>query len=84
VDAAFEQTVPGRREMGITARIKVSFIHSPIDFYGHFLDGPVPPVWQEEDVPKGNFEFRPMDIVLAKYEDGLYYRARITAMCNYA
>lgn len=84
MDAAFEQTVPGRREMGITARIKVSFIHSPIDFYGHFLDGPVPPVWQEEDVPKGNFEFRPMDIVLAKYEDGLYYRARITAMCDYA
>ncbi|XP_037725474.1 uncharacterized protein LOC119557012 [Drosophila subpulchrella] len=82
VDAAFEQTVPGSRELGITARIKVTSIWSTVEFYGLFLDGPVPPVWQEEDVPKGNFEFHPMDMVLAKYQDGLYYRAMITLMSH--
>ncbi|XP_050746559.1 uncharacterized protein LOC127012516 [Drosophila biarmipes] len=80
VGASFEQSGAESRVLGSTARVQVSFVHSPIEFYAHFLEGPVPPAWKEEEVPKGTFTFRPLEVVLAKYEDGLYYRARIMSM----
>ncbi|XP_017002424.2 tudor domain-containing protein krimp [Drosophila takahashii] len=82
VAAAFAATVPVLPKVGSTVRIHVSHVSGPNEFYGQFVDGPDPPVWQDSEVLKGQVGFKALDIVLAQFSDGRYYRAKIMDMTD--
>ncbi|KAI8039708.1 hypothetical protein M5D96_007129 [Drosophila gunungcola] len=67
--------------MGSTVRILITFVNSPTEIYAQFVDGSAPLVWDKKDVPeeKRSFKRKPhlLDIVLALYSDGCFYRAQI-------
>jgi len=78
-ETVFDTPVPF--EIGSIVRILITFINGPTEVYAQFLDGSAPLVWEEKDVPvnKRHFKRKPhiLDIVLALYSDGCFYRAQI-------
>ncbi|KAH8279454.1 hypothetical protein KR026_010193, partial [Drosophila bipectinata] len=68
-------------EMGSTARMLVTYINGPTEVYAQFMDGNTPLVWDKNDIPEEKRTLKskpyPLDIVLALYSDGCYYRAQI-------
>ncbi|EDV55792.2 uncharacterized protein Dere_GG22288 [Drosophila erecta] len=78
-ETIFDTPVP--HEVGTTARILITFINGPTEVFAQFLDGSAPLVWDRKDVPEGKriFKSKPrlLDIVLALYSDGCFYRAQI-------
>ncbi|KAH8367837.1 hypothetical protein KR084_003312 [Drosophila pseudotakahashii] len=82
VAAVFAQNVPVLPKVGSKVRIHVSYVSGPNEFYAQFVDGPDPPGWHESDVLKGQARFKTLDIVLAQYSNGLYYRAKILNMTD--
>ncbi|XP_033154552.1 uncharacterized protein LOC117137287 [Drosophila mauritiana] len=78
-ETIFDTPVPV--EIGSTVSIQITFINGPTEVYGQFFDGSPPLVWDTKDVPvnKRTFKSKPrlLDIVLALYSDGRYYRAQI-------
>ncbi|XP_017124342.1 uncharacterized protein LOC108144188 [Drosophila elegans] len=84
VAGALPETVfysPVPQKMGSTVRILITFVNSPTEVYAQFVDGSAPLVWDKKDVPeeKRSFKRKPhlLDIVLALYSDGCFYRAQI-------
>ncbi|XP_050743143.1 uncharacterized protein LOC108022663 [Drosophila biarmipes] len=78
-ETVFDTPVP--YEIGSIVRILITFVNGPTEVYAQFLDGSAPLVWEENDVPenKRHFKQKPriLDIVLALYSDGCFYRAQI-------
>ncbi|XP_043643466.1 uncharacterized protein LOC122613381 [Drosophila teissieri] len=78
-ETTFDTPVP--HKVGSTANILITFINGPTEVYAQFLDGSPPLVWDKKDVPEGKriFKSKPrlLDIVLALYSDGCFYRAQI-------
>ncbi|KAH8252359.1 hypothetical protein KR038_009508, partial [Drosophila bunnanda] len=79
-EAVFDTPVPYK--MGSTVRMLITFVNSPIEVYAQFVDDATAPlVWDNKDVPehKRTFKRKPhiLDIVLAHYSDGCFYRAQI-------
>ncbi|XP_039483265.1 uncharacterized protein LOC120446394 [Drosophila santomea] len=72
---------PVRHKVGSTVNILITFINGPTEVYAQFLDGSPPLVWDKKEVPEGKriFKSKPrlLDIVLALYSDGCFYRAQI-------
>ncbi|KAH8280599.1 hypothetical protein KR018_012057, partial [Drosophila ironensis] len=66
---------------GLNFQMLITFIKSPIEVYAQHVDGSPPLVWDERDVPQDQrrFEQKPhiLDIVLALYSDGCFYRSLI-------
>ncbi|XP_017049696.1 uncharacterized protein LOC108093866 [Drosophila ficusphila] len=78
-ETVFDTPVPNKE--GDTVRILITYVNSPTEIYGQFLDGSPPLVWDKNDVPEAKriFKRKPhvLDIVLALYSDNCYYRAQI-------
>ncbi|KAH8362366.1 hypothetical protein KR200_012130, partial [Drosophila serrata] len=78
-EAVFDSPVP--HKIGSTVRMLITFVNSPIEVYAQFVDDAAPLVWDDKDVPvhKRTFKRKPhiLDIVLAQYSDGCFYRAQI-------
>ncbi|XP_017093354.2 tudor domain-containing protein krimp [Drosophila bipectinata] len=76
-----EFDAPIARQMGSTARMLVTYINGPTEVYAQFMDGNTPLVWDKNDIPQEKRTLKskpyPLDIVLALYSDGCYYRAQI-------
>ncbi|KAH8319688.1 hypothetical protein KR074_003869 [Drosophila pseudoananassae] len=76
-----EFDAPIARQVGSTARMQVTYINGPTEVYAQFMDGNTPLVWDKNDIPenKRTLKCKPytLDIVLALYSDGCYYRAQI-------
>ncbi|XP_022228901.2 uncharacterized protein LOC111078504 [Drosophila obscura] len=72
---------PLSRELGSTVRMLITYVSSTTEVYGQFVDGSPPLVWSKNDVlgAKSQFKHKPhlLDIVLARYNDGCYYRAQV-------
>ncbi|XP_017150989.1 uncharacterized protein LOC108161245 [Drosophila miranda] len=69
------------RELGTIVKMLVTCVSSTTVVYAQFVDGSSPLVWTKDDVlrAKSQFKRKPymLDIVLAHYNDGCYYRAQI-------
>ncbi|XP_017835513.1 uncharacterized protein LOC108594887 [Drosophila busckii] len=74
---------PIASEVGSTVRLLVTHIHTPTHLYAQLVDENIktPLVWSSKDVPEPERKFkRPpieLEIVLALYNDGCYYRAQV-------
>lgn len=70
------------RKLGSSVRVLFTYITSPTKVYVQFVGDESPPlVWSKNDVPESERIFKrdplPLDMVLALYNDGYYYRAQI-------
>ncbi|KAH8403915.1 hypothetical protein KR215_006349 [Drosophila sulfurigaster] len=69
------------KDFGSVVRVLVTYIKSSTQIYVQFIDESPPLVWTKKDVPDSELKLhrapRPLDIVLALYTDGYYYRAQI-------
>ncbi|XP_034108661.1 uncharacterized protein LOC117570877 [Drosophila albomicans] len=69
------------KDLGSVVRVLVTYIKSSTQIYVQFIDESTPLVWTKKDVPDSELKLhrapRPLDIVLALYTDGYYYRAQI-------
>ncbi|XP_017010326.2 tudor domain-containing protein krimp [Drosophila takahashii] len=78
-ETIFATPVP--HKVGSIVRILITFVNGPTEVYAQIVDGSAPLVWEEKDVPedKRHFKQKPhvLDIVLALYSDGCFYRAQI-------
>ncbi|EDV35818.2 uncharacterized protein Dana_GF12657 [Drosophila ananassae] len=76
-----EFDAPVAQQVGSKVRMQVTYINSPTEVYAQFIDGNTPLVWDKNDIPetKCSLKDKPhtLDIVLALYCDGCYYRAQI-------
>ncbi|XP_034477113.1 uncharacterized protein LOC117783693 [Drosophila innubila] len=74
------------RELSSIVRVQVTYINSPTQLYVQFADETSPLVWSKIDVPDSERKFKrnplPLDMVLALYHDGYYYRAQILEELN--
>ncbi|SPP75651.1 blast:RING finger protein 17 [Drosophila guanche] len=84
VAAALPEAVfdtPLSRELGSTVKMLITYVSSTTEMYGQFVDGSSPLVWTKNDVLGANRQFKQkphmLDIVLARYSDGCYYRAQV-------
>ncbi|KAH8348512.1 hypothetical protein KR084_008167, partial [Drosophila pseudotakahashii] len=78
-ETIFATPVP--HKVGSTVRILITFVNGPTEVYAQFVDGSAPLVWDKIDVPEDKRHFKQtphvLDIVLALYSDGCFYRAQI-------
>ncbi|KAL7738574.1 hypothetical protein ACLKA6_006874 [Drosophila palustris] len=74
------------RELGSVVRVVVTYINGPTQVYVQFADETSALVWSKNDVPESERRFKraplPLDMVLALYDDGYYYRAQIIEECD--
>ncbi|KAM8713833.1 hypothetical protein ACLKA7_014060 [Drosophila subpalustris] len=74
------------RELGSIVRVVVTYINGPTQVYVQFADETSALVWSKNDVPESERRFKraplPLDMVLALYDDGYYYRAQIIEECD--
>ncbi|XP_034650533.1 uncharacterized protein LOC117890027 [Drosophila subobscura] len=84
VAAALPEAVfdtPLSRQLGSTVKMLITYVSSTTEVYGQFVDGSSPLVWTKNDVLGANRQFKQkphmLDIVLARYSDGCYYRAQV-------
>ncbi|KAH8355280.1 hypothetical protein KR093_010333, partial [Drosophila rubida] len=78
-EASFVSVAP--RDLGSVVRIEVTYINSPTQIFVQFVEDATPLVWSKTDVAESEQKLkcapRPLDVVLALYNDGFYYRAQI-------
>ncbi|KAH8299422.1 hypothetical protein KR044_001341, partial [Drosophila immigrans] len=69
------------KEFGSVVRIEVTYINSSTQIYVQFVDKSTPLVWPKKDIAESELKLRraprPLDMVLALYNDGFYYRAQV-------
>ncbi|EDW29811.1 GL15006 [Drosophila persimilis] len=69
------------RELGKIVKMLITYVSTTTVVYAQHVDGSPPLVWTKDDVlrAKSQFKRKPhmLDIVLAHYNDGCYYRAQI-------
>ncbi|XP_017074227.1 uncharacterized protein LOC108109937 [Drosophila eugracilis] len=70
-------TLLQRPYVGSIVRLHVTYVSCSDEFYGYLVDGPKPPKWRPNRLPDYDEEFEVFDMILAKYVDDNYYRAKI-------
>ncbi|XP_030382396.1 uncharacterized protein LOC115629928 [Scaptodrosophila lebanonensis] len=67
-------------------RMLVTYVNSATHFYAQLVDGSPPLVWSKKEVREVNAQFKRspglLDLVLALYQDGNYYRAQIVEVLD--